>query len=211
MILIPHTALGAELTDSYHDRTRIFGARFALWTVGSFAAIGGFLALEKSSDSRRIAIRSPSEPPSRRRCSPLWTVWRMRERSEYQGRGARNAYGAFLDVLRNPHARLLLDRLRDREPRRGTIAVLTLYVAQYVLKAPAIGPGAIAVYMIASFVFVPIWLPLSRRYGKKALWLASMLGTAVSFGAMIFLGEGTVTLLMVLAFAAGHRGELRQR
>ena len=81
--------------------------------------------------------------------------------------------------------------------------MLTLYVAQYVLKRPAIGPSAIAVYMIASFAFVPIWLPLSRRYGKKALWLASMLGTAVSFGAMIFLGEGTVTLLMVLAFAAG--------
>ena len=25
VIIIPHTALGAELTDSYHDRTRIFG------------------------------------------------------------------------------------------------------------------------------------------------------------------------------------------
>ena len=85
----------------------------------------------------------------------------------------------------------------------ATIGVLTLYVAQYVVKRPTIGAPAIAVYMVASILFVPIWLPLSRRFGKKALWLASMLLTAVSFGAMIFLTEGTVTLLMVLAFAAG--------
>jgi GPH family glycoside/pentoside/hexuronide:cation symporter len=108
VILIPHTALGAELTDSYHDRTRIFGARFALWTVGSFAAIGGFLALEKSSDPRRIAILVAIGASVAMGLLTLWTVWRMRERSEYQGRGARNVYGAFLDVLRNPHARLLL-------------------------------------------------------------------------------------------------------
>jgi len=44
VLIIPHTALGAELTDSYHDRTRIFGGRHLGWTVGSFAAIGGFVA-----------------------------------------------------------------------------------------------------------------------------------------------------------------------
>src|SRR5262245_31703389 len=27
VFIIPHTALGAELTDNYHDRTRIFGGR----------------------------------------------------------------------------------------------------------------------------------------------------------------------------------------
>ena len=57
--------------------------------------------------------------------------------------------------------------------------------------------------MLASFVFVPVWLPLSRRFGKKALWLASMLLTAVSFGAMIFLGEGTILLMTILAISAG--------
>ena len=203
VILIPHTALGAELTDSYHDRTRIFGARFALWTVGSFAAIGGFLALEKTADPRSTAIAVATGAGVATAVLTLWTVWRMRERAEYQGRGARNPYGAFLDVWRNPHARLLLLVYGIESLGAGTIAVLTLYVAEYVLKRPTIGPSAIAVYMLASILFVPAWLPLSRRFGKKALWLASMLATAVSFGAMIFLGEGTVTLLMVLAFAAG--------
>ena len=38
----------------------------------------------------------------------LWTVVRLRERPEFQGRGAEHPYRAFRDVIRNPHARLLL-------------------------------------------------------------------------------------------------------
>ena len=41
VFIVPHTALGAELTDSYHDRTRIFGFRHVIWTLGSVAAVGG--------------------------------------------------------------------------------------------------------------------------------------------------------------------------
>jgi GPH family glycoside/pentoside/hexuronide:cation symporter len=203
VILIPHTALGAELTDSYHDRTRIFGGRHAVWTLGSFLAIAGFAALDRSKDVRATAIALAVGASVVTALLTLWTVWRLRERPEFQGRGATHPYAAFRDVWSNPHARLLLVVFGIESLGAATIAVLTLYVAQYVLKAPAIGPVAIAVYMLASVMFVPLWLPLSRRFGKKALWLASMVLTAVSFGAMIFLSEGTVTLLMVLAFAAG--------
>jgi len=203
VILIPHTALGAELTDSYHDRTRIFGGRHAVWTLGSFAAIGGFAALDRSSDVRATAIALAIGAAAVTAFLTLWTVWRMRERTEFQGRGATRPYAAFRDVWRNPHARLLLIVFGIESLGAATIAVLTLYVAHYVLKRPTIGAPAIAVYMLASILFVPFWIPLSRRFGKKALWLSSMLLTAVSFGAMFLLTEGAVTLLMVLAFAAG--------
>ncbi len=205
VIIIPHTALGAELTDSYHDRTRIFGGRHAMWTLGSFGAIAGFLALGGSSDVRATALALAIGAAVVTALLTFWTVWRMRERPEFQGRGANHPYRAFRDVWRNPHARLLLIVFGIESLGAATIGVLTLYVAQYVVKqnADTIGPLAIAVYMFASILFVPVWLPLSRRFGKKALWLASMLLTAVSFGAMFFLTEGAVTLLMVLAFAAG--------
>jgi glycoside/pentoside/hexuronide:cation symporter, GPH family len=203
VILIPHTALGAELTDSYHDRTRIFGGRHAVWTLGSFAAIAGFAALDRSSDVRATAVALAAGAAAVTALLTIWTVWRMRERPEFQGRGATHPYAAFRDVWRNPHARLLLIVFGIESLGAATIAVLTLYVAQYVLKRPAIGPPAIAVYMLASILFVPIWLPLSRRFGKKALWLASMLLTAASFGSMFFLTEGATALLLVLAFLAG--------
>ena len=201
--VIPHTALGAELTDSYHDRTRIFGGRHVLWTLGSFLAVAGLAALERASDKRTTVFWLAVGASALATLATFWTVARLRERPEFQGRGATRPYAALRDVMRNPHARLLLIVFGIESLGGATIAVLTQYVAEYVVKRPELGAPAIAVYMLASLLFVPLWLPLSRRFGKKALWLASMVLTAGSFGAMIFLSENSVRLLMVLAFLAG--------
>ena len=203
LLVIPHTALGAELTDSYHDRTRIFGGRHLGWVVGSFAAIAGLLALDRSTDVRTTVFRLALGAGVVTALLVLWTVWRLRERAEFQGRGSEHPFRAFRDVWRNPHARLLLLVFGIESLGGATIGVLTPYVAQYVVKRADLAPAVIAAYMVASFLFVPVWLPLSRRFGKKALWLASMMLTAVSFGSMFFLAEGTLVLMTVLAIAAG--------
>lgn len=203
VLIIPHTALGAELTDNYHDRTRIFGGRHLGWIVGSFAAIGGLAALDRSTDVRTTVFWLAAGSGIVTAFLILWTSWRLRERPEYRGRGAVHPYRAFRDVWRNPHARLLLLVFGIESLGAATIGVLTPYVAQYVVKRGDLAPAVIGAYMLASFAFVPVWLPLSRRFGKKGLWLASMLLTAASFGAMFFLGEGTVVLMSVLAIAAG--------
>jgi GPH family glycoside/pentoside/hexuronide:cation symporter len=203
LLIIPHTALGAELTDSYHDRTRIFGGRHVVTTLGSFAAVAGLSALQTSSDVRRTIFGLAIGAAVATALATVWTVVRLRERPEFQGRGAEQPYRAFRDVIANPHARLLLFVFGIESLGAATIGVLTPYVAEYVVKRPAAGPPAIALYMVANVLFVPVWLPLSRRFGKKALWLGSMLLTAASFGSMMFLYEGSIALLNVLAFLAG--------
>jgi GPH family glycoside/pentoside/hexuronide:cation symporter len=203
LLVIPHTALGAELTDSYHDRTRIFGGRHVIATLGSFAAVGGLAALQRTTDVHRTIFVLAVAASVITALATLWTVARLRERPEFQGRGAERPYRAFRDVLGNPHARLLLFVFGIESMGAATIAVLTPYVAEYVVKRPDVGPPAIALYMVANVAFVPIWLPLSRRFGKKALWLVSMLLTAAAFGSMMFLSTGTVALLYSLAFLGG--------
>jgi GPH family glycoside/pentoside/hexuronide:cation symporter len=203
ILIIPHTALGAELTDNYHDRTRIFGTRHVVSTLGAFAAVGGLAALQSSTDVHQTILWLAVGASIAAALGTLWTVVRLRERPEFQGRGGEHPYRAFRDVIRNPHARLLLLVFGIESLGAATIGVLTPYVAEYVVKRPEAGPPAIALYMVANVLFVPIWMPLSRRFGKKALWLLSMLLTAVSFGAMIFVHEGSIALLNVLAFAAG--------
>ena len=42
IFVVPHTSLGAELSLDHHERTRIFGFRHVTWTLGSFAAVGGW-------------------------------------------------------------------------------------------------------------------------------------------------------------------------
>jgi GPH family glycoside/pentoside/hexuronide:cation symporter len=203
VLVIPHTALGAELTDNYHDRSRIFGARHVVTTLGSFACVAGLSLLQSSTDVHHTIYWLAVGAALAAALGTIWSFLRLRERPDFRGRGAERPYRAFHDVLRNPHARLLLFVFGIESLGAATIGVLTPYVAEYVVKRPEAGPPAIGLYMVANVVFVPVWLPLSRRFGKKALWLGSMLLTAVSFGAMIFLDEGTIPLLNVLAFAAG--------
>ena len=58
-------------------------------------------------------------------------------------------------------------------------------------------------YMIPSIVSVPLWIRVSRRSGKKRLWLAAMVVTGLSFGAMFFFGEGDVFGICFFAALAG--------
>lgn len=203
IFIVPHTALGAELTDSYHDRTRIFGFRHVIWSLGSIVAVGGMQMLIDAKDPRATAQEMSLVVSAITAVLLLITVINIRERDEFQGRGGDNPLHSFRDVLQNHHARLLLVIFLIENLGGATIAVLTFYVAKYVIMRPDLTAYFILSYMAASICFVGMWLPLSRRFGKKRLWMTSMLLTAGSFGGMFFLREGSVYLIGILAALGG--------
>ncbi len=206
VFIVPHTALGAELTDAYHDRTRIFGFRHVIWSLGSVAAVGGMQMLINADDPRAMARQSSFLVSAVTAILLLITVVAIRERPEFQGRGADNPLHSFRDVLANRHARLLLVIFLIENLGGATIAVLTFYVAKYVVMRPDLTAVFVLCYMGASICFVGMWLPLSRRFGKKPLWVSAMLLTAVSFGGMFFLSEGRIYLISILAVLGGTAG-----
>lgn len=206
VFIVPHTSLGAELTSSYHDRTRVFSWRHVTWTVGSVLSLSGMFLLIASDTPRTTAFWVAGLAGVTTAGLIAYAGLRLRERAEYQGRGGQNPYGAFLDVLRNPHARLLLIVFFIENVGGATIPILTPYISEYIVGTPHYTTFYILLYMLASIGSVPLWLPLSRRFGKKNLWLFSMLLTAVSFGGMFFVQEGSVALISALALLAGLGG-----
>jgi GPH family glycoside/pentoside/hexuronide:cation symporter len=208
IFIVPHMSLGAELTSDYHDRSRIFGIRHIGWGAGSILALAGMAVLIQaeavSSDaSRETATRLAIGTALATAALIGWAALRLRERPEFQGRGAEHPFAAFADVWKNAHARLLLIVTLVENLGGATIGILTLYIAQYVVGAPELAPVFILCYMIPSIASVPLWVPISRRVGKKQLWMGSMILTACSFGGMFFLGEGDKLLISVLAISAG--------
>jgi len=192
IFFVPHLSLGAELSASYHERSRLFGMRHAFYTLGSILSLASFYLLIRAEQSGAAAVRELAFQLALV-CAAvmsaliLFAVVRLRERPEYQGRVNANPFQAFADVWRNPHARLLIFATFIEHVGSAAIGVLTLYVAQYVVGAPALAPVFILCYMIPSTLSVPMWLPLSRRFGKVRLWMFSMLLTGCSFGAMFVL------------------------
>jgi GPH family glycoside/pentoside/hexuronide:cation symporter len=200
---IPHASLGAELSRDHHDRSRIFGTRHVAFTLGVISAFGALQYAESAVDERaavrHVVLVGGTVIAFLLLVAPLATS----ERREHQGRGGRSPWSSMRDVWRNPHARILFATLFIESLGAGVIGVLAPYVAEYVLVRPDRVFVLPACYVGASVVSVPIWVRLSRRYGKRDVWLVAMVVTALAFGAAIFAAEGDVTYLAVLLIFAG--------
>lgn len=192
VFFVPHLSLGAELSKNYHERSRLFGMRHAAYTFGAILSLVTFYFLIRAEQQGTAVVRDLAfqlAVGSSLVMSALivYAGIQLREPAEYQGRVNANPFGAFRDVWQNPHARLLIIVTFIEHIGSAAIGVLTLYVAQYVVGAPTLAPLFILCYMVPSTISVPMWIPLSRRYGKVRLWMFSMLLTGVSFGAMFAL------------------------
>jgi GPH family glycoside/pentoside/hexuronide:cation symporter len=203
ILIVPHTSLGAELTTSYHDRTRIFGVRQVSWNLGMFLTLGGMHLLATSETPRASARELAIVAAVATAGLILWSAARLRERPEFQGRGGANPYRAFGDVFRNPHARLLLFVFLIESTGGATVGALTIYFSEYVLLTPSWTVSYIAAYLVAATISIPFWVPVSRRVGKKNLWFFSMGMTGMGFGSTFLMGEGDVVPLLLVASVLG--------
>ena len=192
VFIVPHMSLGAELTSNYHERSRLYGLRHIAFTSGSILALvsmqffinaerqGADLVRDRTSMTSIVAALVTA-------CLIAYAIAILRERPEFQNRTNANPFRAFYDIWQNVHARLLMIVTFVENVGGAAIGVLTLYVAQYVVERPALGPLIILTYMIPSTVSVPLWIPLSRKLGKVRLWIFSMIVTGLAFGTMMLL------------------------
>ena len=213
LFMVPHLSLGAELTDDYHERSRLYGLRHGAYTIGTIIALISMQLLinaeqESEQSVRTVAFQLSGIATFLTMLLIGFAVYRLRERPEYQGRIGQTPFGAFKDVWKNPHAKLVIVVTFIENIGSAVIAILTLYVAQYVGGAPSLAPLIILAYMVPSTFSVPLWIPISERVGKIPLWMFSMLLTGISFGGMFLLPfladmDHRVILIFVLAFFAG--------
>ena len=61
----------------------------------------------------------------------------------------------------------------------------------------------LVLYFVTGIVFLPGWVLLSRRIGKKWAWIASMAINTGSFVGVFFLGPGDAPIYGVLVFFSG--------
>ncbi len=174
VFIVPHMSLGAELTDDYHERSRLFGLRHAFFTAGSILALVSmqlFINAESEGQSavRDVAFVLAGLAVTVTAALILFAIIRLRENPDHQDRGGRNPYRAYADVWRNPHARLLIVVSFIENIGSAVIGTLTLYIAQYVVGRYELAPLMILTYMVPSTFSVPMWIRLSRVFGKIRL------------------------------------------
>jgi GPH family glycoside/pentoside/hexuronide:cation symporter len=199
--LVPHGALGVELTSDYHERTRLFGWTHLFAMLGMLVGLAVFHALNTAEQPRELAPVLALLTGGFWAATIAYAALRVPERPEYSTRPAPRARKAFTDVLRNRHARILLLTYGVDTLGAGAIIALTPFVAQYVLGDKALATWISLAFLLPQTLLIPLWIALARRIDKKKLWLAAMVVmTCGFFGQFTF--SASTPLWMALAIPA---------
>ncbi len=183
---IPHQALGVELSDDPDVRTRIFGVRFIVALSGVALSFGGMQLVGNATDPRATARTLAGVVAFAMLALLLLPVLGLRERPEFQGRQMASPFRATRDVVTNPHARRLLAIWFITQLGMSSQGVIAPYMATYVMKRPDLMGVMPALFIGPLILSVPLWITLARRFGRKRVWLVSMLGASISY-ALLFL------------------------
>jgi GPH family glycoside/pentoside/hexuronide:cation symporter len=203
---IPHGALGAELTGSYHERTRLFGYVHMIGAIGTLLGMGALQLMTMADDKRAFAFSLSFAAAAVIVSSIFITTRMLPEQRTHQGRGSTRVVGAFTDILRNRHARLLLLVFAIEMYGLASIYTLTPYLVSYVFPLEALLVLVMATYAVPTLASAPLWMWAARRFGKQRTWTAALMLSALPFVGFYLLETPGVSfwiLTFVTGFLAG--------
>jgi GPH family glycoside/pentoside/hexuronide:cation symporter len=204
--IIPHYGLGPELTQDYHERSRLYGLSEAFTVAGTIVAalLPGLLVAKLGDRDGYFAFGLLFAALL---TLLYWNlVFRIRERPDFVNRAPNPLVPGVRRVMRNRVFRILLAVYVVGSITGAIPGMLIPYFTKYVLKPP--DPNRwlsilLAAYFVSGFVFLPAWIAAARRWGKKPVWLASFVSGVTGSAALFFVGEGQLTLAVVLLVWAG--------
>ncbi len=203
---MPYDSLGAELSDDYHERNRLFGARRLGFGLGAVAVFAAMHTIASAEDPRGVTARIALVSAIFTSLSMAIAGLLLRERPEFQGRGGGNPFAAVRDVLRNPHARNLLSVFFLQQLGVVSVTVLAPYFTQYVLGSAEAVTSILGAFFVVSIASIPVWVRLGQRFEKRTLCLATMIVVGFTMLGFTFVGEGMVGTAIALAAVAGAAG-----
>ena len=191
MINIPYYAWGAEISDSYHERTRITGWRQAFAFLGNLSVlavpvISGHLFGYGGIPSEGLAIVGSMALVALPVLVSI-TLWRVPERADVipvRSPLLKNASA----MLRNGSFMLLFLGFMFMSLGTSWGSATFLLFATYVVEAEGQTQAILLGYFGANILALPLWVALSRRIGKKPTWIIG--GTMFVIVTPLFLTVG---------------------
>lgn len=200
---MPHDALGAELSQDYVERNRVFGIKRAVFGLGTLALFGSLGWLAGSDEPRQTAF-TIAVVVSVVTLGLMWLpALALRERPEFQGRGAKLPLKAMADVLRNPHARVLVAVFFLQQIGIGGVSLMVAYYADYILGDATYLMWLMGSLFLVSVLAIPVWIRLGAYFEKRTLVLASMSIVGLGLASLGFVPAGGVWQSLLIAIVAG--------
>jgi glycoside/pentoside/hexuronide:cation symporter, GPH family len=209
VVTVPYESLGPEITFDYHERTSLFALRDGFLIAGTLAAASAPALVQ-------WVFGLPDDPAGERAKffwisvmyaplllgTALWCVLVIKERDYKPGPSTLGLTSGLRQVARNRPFMILLVAYTISAIGNNLPATLILFYVQYVLQSE-LADFFLLLYFVTGILFLPGWIYISRRTGKKAAWLASMAVNSGAFLGVFFLGPGDVWLYGILVTLSG--------
>ncbi len=82
-------------------------------------------------------------------------------------------------------------------------ATLFLFFVSLVLQTPEQTGAFLLLYFVSGLVALPVWLYLAKIWGKKRIWIVSMVLASVAFGFVPLLESGDGLYFMIITLVSG--------
>lgn len=215
IINVPYSALTAELTRDYDERSSLAGWRMSMAMTATLVTAAAFQPLAEN-------VFSPwfGEAPNAQGYAVAAAIWGslmvivplilfavIREPDSDPDEDPINLLKTFREVFQNQSFKwgaiiyLLTFTAVD------IIAAIFVFFVLYAIGFPegqGIGSIVLGMVLLSAFLFMPVVVRLSRKYGKKKTYIYCMAGWSVTMIVIGFLPNGTaLTPMLVMAAIAG--------
>ncbi len=209
LVTVPYESLGPEISFDYTERTTLFAVRDGLLIAGTLMAaaapalVGNLLGLGASEEAERqkffwIAILYA--PVLIGTCA--WCVYRIREHPPESIPRPKSFTANWRAVWQNRPFVILLAAYTISAIGSNLPATLILFYVEYVLQSSRADLFLI-LYLVTGVAFLPAWIALARRIGKKNAWLLAMIVNTGVFLGVFFLGPGDEVIYGLLVVGSG--------
>lgn len=207
MYIIPHYALGPELTLDYHERTALFGIREVFTVLGTLVAAIVPPVLISTLGGEREGYSSFAVIFGCLLALLYFNlVWRVKERPDFMTRPSNPLIPGIRRVMRNRVFRLLLVVYLIGSITGAIPGLMMPYFNKYILQ-PENSDLWLAIYLAAYFgaglICLPIWIWAAKRFEKKPVWLVSFAPGTIGGISLFFWGEGDMIPALISLIIAG--------
>ncbi|NEU76082.1 MFS transporter [Hassallia byssoidea VB512170] len=214
IVNLPYTALTAELTQDYDERTSLNSYRFSFSIGGSILAliIGLVISLLVPSDRRQQYLLLGAICAIISVLPVYWCVWGTKKRAQ--------AVAKIHPETEQTVSIPILQQLKIAFTNRPFLFLVGIYLCSWLAVQLTAG---IIPYYVTSWMRLPqwhislvllavqgtamamlfVWNAVSRRYGKQVVYFMGMSLWLIAQGGLFFVQPGQVVLMYVLAVMAG--------
>lgn len=200
---VPYMSLTPELTTDYDERTSLTAYRMA------FSIFGGLIAAAVP----MLIVHHYDSPAKGFNImgaifgfiiflSPLVVFWGTREKVQIH-KPEGTFWGGISAVLKNRPFVMALTIFLLTWVSLDVISAIFIYYIKYWLLLEGHDSGILGSLFISSVLFLPLWVKVSEKYGKKQAYVTGIGSLAALLILVLLLKPGQIIAIYAFAFLAG--------